>query len=201
MRRYFNTEIRAKGDDSPKIEGFSTLFDVKSPNWEGFVEVVHRGFFDDVLEDDVVAMWEHDSRYPLAGVRNGTLSLTVDEKGVKYAFEPTQTTYSRDLLTNVRSGLVNQSSFGFMVKSEGGQSWEELEDGTVVRHLIKASKWLDVSPVTHAYYPETTVIARNIRQEYDQFMETRKKTSYHDWIDYELRLMELDINKHKTVEI
>lgn len=192
IRRFYKTEIRAKGEESPVIEGYSTLFDVESPNWEGFIEVVHKGFFDDVIEDDVVAMWEHDSKYPLAARRNGTLSLEIDEKGARYGFEPTQTSYSKDLLSNVRSGLVNQSSFGFMVKRDGGQSWEEKSDGTVVRHLLKASRWLDVSPVTHAYYPDTTVVARNIRHEYDRFMETRKKTSYHDWIGLELQLMTLN---------
>ena len=191
MRRIYSTEMRAKGDDSPMIEGFSTLFDVESPNWEGFVEVVHKGFFDEVLEDDVVAMWEHNSEYPLAAVRNKTLTLKIEDKGVRYSFAPTETTYSRDLYTNIKTGLVDQSSFGFMVKRDGGQTWEEREDGTVVRHLIRASKWIDVSPVTHAYYPQTSVVARSIQEEYTEFMETRKKTSYHDWIGLELQLMAL----------
>lgn len=191
IRRYYKTEIRAKGDERPVIEGYSTLFDIESPNWEGFTEIVHKGFFDDVLDDDVVAMWEHDSRYPLAAKRNGTLALEIDEKGAKYFFSPSNTSYSQDLLSNVRSGLVNQSSFGFIVKRDGGQSWEEKEDGTIVRHLLKASRWLDVSPVTHAYYPDTTVIARSIKQEYNHFLETRASKSYHDWIGLELQLMQL----------
>lgn len=189
IRRNFGSEIRAKGEDTkPIIEGYSTLFDVESPNWEGFIEVVHKGFFDDVLSDDVVAMWEHDSKYPLAGVRNKTLNIDIDDKGVKYAFNPSDTSYSIDLLKNVKAGLVNQSSFGFFVKKDGGQSWEEKSDGTIVRHLLKAAKWVDVSPVTHAYYPDTTVVARSIQQDYKSFLDTRKRKTYY-WCDLELQLI------------
>ena len=193
IRRYYNAEVStiSRGTDDPIIEGVSTLFDVESPNWEGFIEVVHKGFFDDVVDDDVVALLEHDGKYPLAGVRNNTLVLNIDDVGVTYSFVPSSTSYSRDLLSNVRSGLINQSSFSFSVTGDG-QQWEELPDGTIKRHLIKAERWFDVSPVTHAYYPETTVVTKNIKQEYSEFLATRQKTSYHDWIGLELDLLKLN---------
>lgn len=197
MRRYYKTELRAVGEEgqAPVIEGMSTLFNVRSPNWQGFTEVVHPEFFSEVMDDDVVAMWEHDPKMPLAGVRNGTLELRISKKGVTYRFEPTATTYAQDLLVNIRSGLVNQSSFGFVPEEV---DWETEEDGTVVRHLLKAAKWFDVSPVTHGYYPQTSVkIGRSLREEYHEFLETRNKVSYHDWMDLDLELLRLTASENK----
>lgn len=185
IRRNHKTELRTQDDESGRIEGISTLFGVESPNYGGIIEITHKGFFDGVTTKDVVAMWEHDSAMPLAAVRNGTLSLDIDDVAVKYGFEATETSYSKDLLINVRSRLVDQSSFGFYVKS---QEWEERDDGTLVRHLIKAEKWIDVSPVTHAYYPDTSVVAKSLRSAYNDFLETRPKVSYH-WMDLDLKLL------------
>lgn len=150
------------------------------------------------MDDDVVAMWNHDSSMPLAGVRNATLSLSIDEIGVHYDFESNGTSYSKDLLINISSGLVDQSSFGFYIKENGGESWEVKEDGTIVRHLLKASKWLDVSPVTHAYYPQTSVIVKSIRQDYNRFLETRKPVLYHDFMDCDIALAGLNLSIPKN---
>ncbi len=149
----------------------------------GFTEVVLPGFFDDLEERDVVAMLEHLPQYPLAAEKNGSLTIDINEKGVQYSFEASDTTYSEDLLKNVRSGLIDQSSFGFVpFKGERGEEWER--KGTkLVRYLKRAKVWFDVSPVTHAAFPDTTVALRS----YEKFLAERKSKSYH-WIDMDLKL-------------
>jgi len=80
-------------------------------------EIILPGAFDDVLNDDVRALFNHDSSMILARSKNGegTLQIGVDETGLYYEFEPPDTQVGRDLMTSIQRGDVDQSSFGFMI--------------------------------------------------------------------------------------
>jgi len=122
------------------------------------------------------ALWNHDPNYPLARYP-GTLTMTVDEVGLRYEFPVPGTTYGRDIASNIRAGIVKGSSFSFTVPS-GGDSWA-VEDGRSVRTIQKIDTLLDVGPVTFPAYPDAdvTVAKRSFdhfRKERRQHEETRK---------------------------
>lgn len=162
-RVFHSQELRAK-PDSRTIEGYAAVFNSESEDLGWYVEEIAPGAFDDVMEDDVRALFNHDPNLILARTTSGTLKLGIDEKGLTYSFDAPETTTGNDLLESVRRGDVSQSSFGFIV---GEQRWDELEmmkDGKrwfkTKRTILKIDRLFDVSPVTYPAYPDTTVAKR-----------------------------------------
>ncbi|WP_067986221.1 HK97 family phage prohead protease [Neptuniibacter pectenicola] len=167
-RRLLNCEVRmaegdGEGDSSPlKIIGYGSVFDSRSENLGGFREVIAPGAFDSVLDDDVRALFNHDHNFVLGRTKSGTLSLVVDEKGLRYEITPPDTQTVRDLLIEpLRRNDIDQSSFAFSV-ARGGEEWDEDEDGVIVRTITKFSRLYDVSPVTFPAYPEAGAAVRSL---------------------------------------
>ena len=164
-------EIRTEGTEKPRVRGYAAKYGVESENLGGkrkeIRETIAKGAFDDVLQDDVRALFNHDANLVLARSKGGqgTLTLGTDETGLWYEFEAPDTQAGRDLLENIRLGNVDQSSFGFTVTEEG-QAWEEKRDesgNTIARRTIKKiSRLFDVSPVTYPAYPDATVALRSL---------------------------------------
>ena len=158
-RRFLPIEERKK--EGRTIEGYAALFNSDSELFAGeWTERIAPGAFDDVLNDDAVALFNHDSNLILA--RNKVnMKLEVDEKGLRYTFEAPNTTAGNDLVENIANGNVRQSSFAFTVDKD---EWEHSEDKAKpsVRTIKKMKRLYDVSPVTTPAYPDTTVGKRTI---------------------------------------
>lgn len=125
-------QVTANEDDEKRtVEGYALLFGVSADNL-GFEEVIERGALDGVLgKSDVFALLNHDrSKGILARAKNGngSLSLEVDSKGLKYRFEAPKTALGNELLENLRRGEIDQSSFAFTV-ADGGEKWERQKTG------------------------------------------------------------------------
>lgn len=160
-RRFGNIEVRAKDDTGATgrtIRGYAALFNNDTTIGEWFIERIAKGAFDDVLKDDVRALFNHDPNMPLARTGAG-LTIGVDNLGLFYEFEAPNTTLGNDLLENIRSGVIKESSFSFSVKEE---KWEDPgKDKPSIRTILKFSNLYDVAPVTYPAYPDTTVAARS----------------------------------------
>lgn len=156
-----NVEVRADDDGKKTIVGHAAVFDSLSENLGGFREKIQQGAFDDVLSDDVRALFNHDRNQVLGRTTSGTLRISVDDTGLKYEIDTPDTQVARDLTVLMQRGDVNQSSFGFVVDQD---KWEEDDDGRVVRTITKLRRLLDVSPVTYPAYPDTDVAVRSMEQ-------------------------------------
>lgn len=158
------------------VEGYAMLFDVKSDGLD-FEEVIERGALDGVLEkSDVFALLNHNrDRGILARSVNGkgSLTLTVDSKGLKYRFDAPHTMLGDELLENLRRGEINQSSFAFTV-ADGGEKWERMSNGKWKRTISKFARLYDVSPVYSAAYSKTTVSMRG-KEQAEKELEERKE--------------------------
>ena len=158
-------EFRAEGEESRKIIGHAAVFDELSNNlgwFEEWYEKIDRNAFDDVLNDDVRALFNHDPNYPLARTKSGTLSISVDDKGLRYEFDAPNTTIGNDLLEMVKRGDISQSSFAFTIDT---QEWVEREGEPTLRIIKKVKRLYDVSPVTYPAY-EGTDVAKNSLAEF-----------------------------------
>ena len=174
-RRYYPTELKIerRKDGTAVVEGHAAVFNSMSENLGGFREVIHEGAFDEVLADDVRALFNHDSNLIL-GRSPKTLNLSVDSRGLVFKYESPDTTYARDLLVSLERGDVSQSSFGFRIASVDGAEWvEDEESGALTRHIKKISRLFDVSPVTFPAYPQTDVAKRSL----DEWKADHKKES------------------------
>lgn len=159
-RRFFKSELRAPQGESRTVEGYAAVFNSDSEVfWDSWIERIAPGAFDGVLQDDAVALFNHDPNFILA--RNKVnMTITQDERGLKYVFDAPNTTAGNDLLENLRNGNIYQSSFAFTVKEEkmtnpsAGQQY-------AVRTILKVARLYDVSPVTYPAYPDTSVGKRS----------------------------------------
>lgn len=169
-----SVELRAAAEtEKPKIFGYAAKFSTRSENLGGsdwqFYEIIQPGAFDDVLNDDVRALFNHESSAILARSKggSGSLKIGVDSTGLWYEFEAPDTQVGRDLVTSINRGDVDQSSFSFTV-SRDGQEWEEKQEGEgpviYTRTIKKVSRLHDVSPVTYPAYPDATVALRSLEE-------------------------------------
>lgn len=166
IRYIDNSEIRVKSESqfeaSRDVEGYAFLFNTTSRNLGGFVERIDQGAADGVIEaSDIMAVLNHDtSRGILARSRFGvgSLTLTVDERGLKYTFSAPNTALGDECLEYLRRGDITQSSFAFTVKED---EWKKQEDGTYIRTIKHFDRLYDVSPVFEPAYFGTDVKCRS----------------------------------------
>ena len=156
--------VESRSEDGAEREwvvGYAAKFGVLSLDLGDFVERIDPGAFGIVAERrgrrrplETRALWNHDPNFPLARYP-GTLRMTVDEVGLRYEFPVPDTTYGRDIASNIRAGIVKGSSFSFTVPG-GGETWSQ-EDGRSVRTITAIDSLLDVGPVTFPAYPDADV--------------------------------------------
>ncbi len=149
-QRAYDGEIKA-AEESRTVEGYASVFNSMSEDL-GFREVILPGAFRDVLDNDVRALYNHDSNYLLARTTSGTLELKEDDKGLYYRFEMPNTSYGNDMLELFRRGDLTQSSFGFTVEKD---NWR-MEDGQQVRYIERVGSLFDVSPVVFPAYNQAS---------------------------------------------
>lgn len=158
-RRFFATELRADaGEGRPaRLSGYAAVFDQLSVVLYGmFRERIERGAFASTIGDDIRALWNHDTNYPLGRSKAGTLALAEDSHGLRVEIDPPDTQAGRDAVESIRRGDVDQMSFAFDVLED---TWDQDEQGQLIRTLRKV-KLYEVSPVTFPAYTGTTVSAR-----------------------------------------
>jgi len=154
-------EVRESEGDDMTLEGYAAVYNSET-DLGHFREVIKPGAFDDVLDNDVRALINHDPNLILGRTTNGTLELSVDERGLKYRVKLGDQQYAKDFYESVKRGDISQSSFAFTIDK---QSWNEER---TVRSVDKVRQLLDVSPVTYPAYAAATVQARDLMPEPEQ---------------------------------
>ena len=165
--RYMAAEIRAEKTETGRtIVGYTAVFNSKSENLGGFVEVLAPTAFDRAMKEghDVRALIEHDPRAGILGrTTAGTLRLSTDKRGLKVEIDAPETRAAQDLLISIDRGDVDGMSFSFLIGPDG-DTWEEGDDGGAVRTVHDIAELLDVSPVAYPAYTSTQVSARALEQ-------------------------------------
>jgi HK97 family phage prohead protease len=163
-------------DEKEYIVGYAARFGVRSLLLGDFYERIDPAAFGLVSERrgrkkklETRALFNHDSNYPLARYPR-TLSLTVDEVGLRYEFPVPDSSYGRDLANNIRDGIVLGSSFAFTV-AKGGDEWA-IEDGQSVRTIRSVDSLLDVGPCTYPAYGDGGLEVA--RRSLEQFRQQRE---------------------------
>ena len=146
-------------DGQQRISGYAAVFNTLSENLGGFREQIAPGAFDPVMGDDVRALFNHEPHLILGRTTADTLQLELDATGLRYRIDPPDTQYARDLVKSIERQDVTQSSFAFRVADD---SWDEDDDGRLVRTIKQFKRLYDISPVTYPAYPDTTVAARSL---------------------------------------
>ena len=167
-RTFSATLKRAAADGDKKeivIEGHAAIFDSPSDSGglAGFLEVVRKGAFTTAIkEDDVRALFNHDSNYILGRNKAGTLELKEDDAGLAVKITAPDTQWARDLAVSMDRGDVSQMSFSFYPREttdkDGnvtrGEKWSFPKNEQPQRELTDL-RLFDVSIVTFPWYEDT----------------------------------------------
>ena len=190
-------EIRSIGEGENRethVQGYALTFDKMSEDL-GFREIISKGALDNCDMSNVVLNVNHDMSKPLArnNVANGigSLTLSVDERGLFFDAIPTDTSYFRDLLTNMEAGIVNKCSFRFSVdwNDEEAQTWDwdDGKRGYDLRTVHKIAEISDVSIVTNPAYESTSCNSyKRAKDEHDNEINKAKE-------ERELKKKQIDI--------
>jgi hypothetical protein len=160
---------RENGETAHVISGYAIRFGVESqvlPGWgENFIEIIDRAAVTPELlaKSDVVLTFNHIQEQLIARSTHGkgTLSLTIDDKGLRYEAEVPDVSYARDLYEHIRLGNITGSSFCFACYSPGSVEYSRKEDGTRLRTVTHIDELYDVSAVVTPAYTQTSVEARS----------------------------------------
>jgi HK97 family phage prohead protease len=150
-----DVEARQADDGTMRLSGYAAVFNDSSVPLP-FKESIAPGAFRKTLSEtpDVRLLVNHEG-LPLARTKNGTLTLTEDERGLYFSADLADTQEARDIHTLIARGDVDQMSFAFRVIR---QKWSEDRSRRVLTEVSLSDG--DVSVVTYPAYPTTSVEAR-----------------------------------------
>jgi HK97 family phage prohead protease len=108
---------------------------------------------------DVPLKYNHQDNFlVIARTRNESLTLVVDEVGLKVRAKLLDTASNQDIFMMVQNGLLDKMSFAFSVKE---QTWDR--SGEIPKRMIKSIERLyDVSIVDTPAYEDTSIYARSL---------------------------------------
>ena len=167
-----DVEARQAEDGTMRLRGYAAVFNEDSVPLP-FIETIAPGAFRKTLSEtpDVRLLINH-SGLPLARTKNGTLSLTEDDRGLYMDAIIADTSEGRDLYKLVERGDIDQMSFAFRVIR---QKYNDDRSQRILTEVSLADG--DVSVVTYPAYPTTSVEAREaLRKAIDAVKEGREVT-------------------------
>ena len=144
------------------LEGYAIVFNQETLIGDeeyGFLEEINRTALQDTLMKDVPMKYNHmDSFLIIARTKNKSLTLSVDNIGLKVHADLLDTQSNQDIYKMVRSGLLDKMSFAFNVEE---QTWNK--EGRVPKRIItKIGRLYDVSVVDTPAYDSTSIYARSL---------------------------------------
>lgn len=184
-------EIRSFGENAaPKlvsertIEGYAVVFGQRSrvmvdkASRRCFVEIIQPGAVtEEMLRNwDIKALCEHDKGRMLARCFKGTgsLTLSVDNHGVKYRFDAPNTPDGDYAVEMIKRGDIFGSSFAFRVDETKHVRYSKEADGMLLRTVTKIDLMSDVSVVSDPAYMGTEVNVRSL----DAYFEPEVDETY-----------------------
>lgn len=159
IRNFRSLDLNANDEAAEKIiSGYFIVFNSETELYEGCFEEIAPESFDNVDLSDVRALIDHETSKVLGRTKAGTLTLSVDAKGVYGEIKVNENdTEAMNLYSRVQRGDVDQCSFGFNILDE---AMETRDDGSY-KFTIKAIELFEVSVVTFPAYADTAVEARS----------------------------------------
>lgn len=160
-----------QSEDDLRIEGYFVVYDDETELWDGVYEKIDRHAFDGELGKDIRALIGHNTEKVLGRVKNETLTLRSDDKGLWGSIlinkdDPE----ALSLYQKVKRGDIDQCSFGFVPREEEheSRSYGDL-------FIVKACDLIEVSVVAFPAYENTSIAARKKDFENKRSKEDKKK--------------------------
>lgn len=154
-------EVRSEEGKPTTIRGYAAVFDQLSVPLYGFREKIQKGAFAESLsKNNVKALWNHNSDYPLGSTNGSTLRLEEDERGLLFELDLPDNSWGKDAAIAIQRKDVDGVSFGFSVKKD---SWDNTNPEQSIRTLEDVDL-IEISPTPFPAYPSTNVSARSVTE-------------------------------------
>ena len=154
--------VLERGDSEeqvPEITGYGAVFYQSEDRgteyqlWDDVYERIMPGAFAHIGDSDVRSFFNHNPDVVLGRTVAGTLTLSVDAVGLRYAVTPPDS--AQNVVESVKRGDVDGSSFMF-VPTETTWRDEAHEERTITIREINRVELLEVGPVTFPAYEATS---------------------------------------------
>lgn len=155
-REYRNLGSFEFREEDERVTGYAATFDTYFLYSDGEIELyekIARDAFEGTDMSDVVFLRDHTGAV-LARTKNGSVELSVTDRGLFTSSDLTLTEAARAMKEDIRVGNYTQMSFSFVIESEH-IDW--LNDTTAVRVIDKVRKLYDVSAVAFPANPYTEI--------------------------------------------
>ena len=160
-REYRNmpmVQIRKKEEGSEGssflVEGYASTFEeyvlFTDENGTEYKEKILPEAFEETDFSDVVFLKDHQGTV-FARTKNGTLEITVDDKGLFTRTDLSKTASARAMFEEIQAGMYYQMSFAFIVREDS------YDKETHTRKILKIDKLFDVSAVSFPANPGTDI--------------------------------------------
>lgn len=182
--------------DSKVVNGYATTFNEPYVLYEDeemrILEQVDSRAFENADMSDVIMQYDHRG-HVFARIRNNTLQVQTDERGLFITADLGGTEIGRQLYEEIRGGYTDKMSFAFTVTGEDVTRMIENGKRIVTRTITEIGKLYDVSAVSIPANNGTDISARSfcdgiIQKEHEESMLRAEKRKL---INLKLRLMEV----------
>lgn len=153
-------QFRALEDEEQRyiVEGYATTFDDPYMLFEydgiKYMEQIDRNALVGADMSDVIFLYNHEGMV-YARQSNGTLTITINERGLHVRADLSSTEDSRRMFESIKAGLVTQMSWAFTIEEDS------YNEKTHTRSILKVNKVYDVSAVSIPANPNTDISARS----------------------------------------
>lgn len=188
-------ECRASEDEENYIvEGYATTFNdeyvlfADDSGTEYKERILAEAIDESTDTKDVIFLKDHEGTV-FARTKNGTLTLSLDEHGLKVTADMSRTASARAAYEEIKSGMYDQMSFAFIVDDDEYDTKKHLR---TIRHIKKlfdvsfvgfpANPNTDISVATRDYFngvieaeqAERLAKEKELREAKEKYMEVRK---------------------------
>lgn len=178
------------------VRGYATTFNEPYVLWEDeemrILEQVDSKAFERADMSDVIMQYDHRG-HVFARIRNNTLAVRTDDKGLFISADLGGTEIGRQLYEEIRGGYTDKMSFAFTVTGENVDRRTENGKRIVTRTITEIGKLYDVSAVSIPANNGTDISARSfcdgiIQKEHEEAMLIAEKRKL---ITLKLKLLEV----------
>lgn len=152
-------DIQTRSDDNDLyIEGYFVVFDDTYEVCPGATESIARGAFEESINGDVRALYNHNKDLVLGRTGAGTLTLREDEHGLYGRIKVNKNdTDAMNAYQRIQRGDISGASFGFDIQDEIA---ETRADGSIHWTIRKVNPLYEISPCVFPAYKGTSIGTR-----------------------------------------
>ena len=195
-REYRNRGEFELDEENYMVEGYASTYEpyeMMEIDGEKYYERIDRHAFDEADLSDVVFLRDHEGRV-LARTKNGAITLSIDDIGLRQRTNLGLTEASREMRDDIKAGNYTQMSFSFIVAED------HFDRASRTRVIDRIGKVFDISAVAFPANPGTN-IGLSMRDYFDGVIEMEKAERLErEKRESEIRRLELRIklerNKH-----